>query len=141
MRNIRPSDIVEMEMLAQATGRTLNLAAHHADLCLEVKAQRVWTMLIDGKVAAVFGVAPDNVIWLQGTDASLQHWRLFTRTCRKLVKFFEARHGVLMNVVPKALGQRHRWLKHIGFDLLENEAQLQSRGLVPFMSRPNGPEG
>lgn len=79
------------------------------------------TLLIDGEVAAMWGVAPANVLtglgsaWLLTTDIIDRHRRLFVRLSRLEVKRLLQMYSTIFQFVDARYRAALRWAEAIGF--------------------------
>lgn len=85
-----------------------------------------WTGLMDGQVAVIWGVAPQDelerdvgVPWMLGSDLIVQHPRLFLTHCQAAVEEMQALFPILENHVDIRNTVAIRWLKWLGFDIME----------------------
>lgn len=125
--NLRQQDIDELQALG------------HGDLAAPIRdgvALSSWcyTLLIDGRVAAIFGVAPAGglldprgVPWLLGTDLIWPNRRALARHARRYILRMLATYPHLINIVHARNTHATRWLRRAGFVLAE--------------ARPTGPHG
>lgn len=80
-------------------------------------------LILDGELAALYGVAPVSVMggqgcpWLLGTDACLRHWRTFLRHSRPVFIRQASRYSYLENRVHVKNVPSIRWLRWLGFEL------------------------
>ena len=135
---MRESDRAELTFNAKATGRFGPGWSIHSDLEKAFASHELWSILKDVDVVAVGGIlaAPHDprtgIIWMLGTDLADTHWREMTRLCRRWLDMHLSRYDRVGNVLPTHMMQRRRWLEHLGFDMVESEAQLHVTGLVSF---------
>lgn len=140
---LRESDREEATFNAIVTGRYFEPGwSIRADLERAFEDHDLWTISReDGAVVAVGGIRPnpsdpsEGIIWLLGTDLADRHWRELTRLCARAIACFSGPFRRFGNVLPKHMMKRRRWLEHLGFDISEGEAQLQTYGLVSFWSQ------
>lgn len=99
-----------------------------------------WSAFIDGRIVAMFGVAPGSMIdgigvpWLLGTDEIDQHPRAFVRTARAYIRRMRELYPTLRNIVHADNTKAVRWLRRAGFDVMPPVAH--GRGLFhPFEMR------
>lgn len=79
------------------------------------------TVLIDGEVAAVFGVARETLlgevkIWMITTDLIEKHPIEFLRNSRRFTKSLFSAYGPLVGMVDSDFEKSRRWLRWIGFE-------------------------
>jgi hypothetical protein len=82
--------------------------------------------LVDGKVAALFGVAPTGrpgvgAPWMVGSDDVLKNKTFFLRQCRRYIHGFLEQFPVLTNYVDCRNIVAIQWLSWCGFALCEVE--------------------
>ncbi|EMX0849497.1 hypothetical protein AAF302_000704 [Pluralibacter gergoviae] len=81
--------------------------------------------LINGRVVAIFGVAPASMIggsgipWLVGTDALVTYQRTFLRRCGRVVTAMLMAYPRLENYVDVRNHVAKSWLHWLGFTLEE----------------------
>lgn len=144
--SMRASDIEELTFNARATGRWSPDWTIRGELMAGFDRWEHWAILRDCDVVAVGGIAPKpsdpgvGAIWMLGTDLADQHWRQMTRLCRRWLEIHRPHYRILGNVLPAHMMQRRRWLEHLGFDFIENEAQRSASGHVVFIMRTDGPQ-
>jgi len=88
-------------------------------------ARSLWaeTYLVDGKVAAIAGLAVANVLgsvgspWLVTGRPVERHKKLFLRETRKSVERMRAEFPILRNFVHAEYAECIRWLRWLGFDI------------------------
>ena len=78
------------------------------------------TVLIDGEVAAVFGVAQETLlsdvkIWLMTTPLVEKNSIAFLRASRRFTQELYASYGPLVGMVDSDFDKSRRWLRWIGF--------------------------
>ncbi len=97
-------------------------------------------LLVDGEVAALYGVAPvretilgppvAGSIWLLGSDALGRHRREFLRRSRLVVAEALERYPLLFNFVDARYTAALRWAAWLGFEVLP--AQPHGVAGLPF---------
>jgi hypothetical protein len=143
---MRPSDRREITFCAHALGRAVRGWSLEAETRKACAGHEVWAGFYKGELMALGGIAPlpdqpcCGAIWFLGTDLADKEWRAMTRACKRLVGIMAEGWCWVGNVVPAGMAKRIRWLEHIGFDMLESQAQLASIGLAAFSLRPHGPD-
>lgn len=144
---LRASDRSESEFTARAVGRWTSTWSVSADLvqALDGEAQTLWWGCDVMGIAGIMPFTHDpkfGAIWFMGTDLADRYPRSMTRACRRFINArlpFFTRVG---NIVPRHMPERLRWLKHLGFDFVPEEAQQIYQGHVIFLSQArHGPEG
>lgn len=148
-RDLRASDKHELAFSAAATGRDGPGWSILGDLLHGFGAFPHWA-LVDGPendLVALAGVAslPQNPaiggIWLLGTDLADERWFGMTRATRRWVAMNAPDWFAMGNVVPRHMKKRIDWLRHLGFDISDAEAQGEFIGHVAFWShRQDGPD-
>ncbi len=131
--NLRASDKFEIAYLQNATNAPI-----FPQLRERVETDSYYTFLKGNEVVCVGGITPAKndksvgIIWLLGTTLADVHWRQMTRMCKG---FLEA-HGLLWNkltnVVPSNQKKRIKWLKHLGFDIEKEKANISGYEFVHF---------
>lgn len=112
--NIRAADRDEL----WASGRNIPIS------CL-IRAHKLSTgcksLVIDGKVACIFGVAPLSMLgsigspWMIGTDLIEKHPKTFLRKCQNSVLAMTESYGTLLNYVDARNVMAIKWLSWLGF--------------------------
>lgn len=83
------------------------------------------TGLINGRVGCMFGVAEatflstDGVPWLLGSTELPRHAKAFLRMSRAYMQETRLSYPVLRNLVDSRNTQSIRWLRWLGFDILD----------------------
>lgn len=105
-----------------------------------VRGSRIcWSVLEDGEVLCVFGVAPlrphlllehVGVPWLLGTEAMFRHWRSLVRVPPSYIALMLDAYPRLVNFVHADNHQSIRWLRRMGF-ALDSAAPFGPNG-APF---------
>jgi hypothetical protein len=96
----------------------------------------VWTGLVDGKVACMWGVAPPSLLsfkaylWLYTTDVLKEHQFVFVRHSQVEIKRLLEEYDLIVGHCVLGATQSMRWLKWLGATFGEPE-----RGLIPFQIR------
>lgn len=141
---MRASDREETLFCAQATGRWHPLWSAREDILSVADCSELHTMWHGDAVMGLGGVVPHPAlpaIWFLGTDLADRFPIAMTRACRAFVRAQARRFPRLGNVVPGHDTRRIAWLRYLGFDFPEIEAQHLPQGLVVFMSQaPHGPD-
>lgn len=89
------------------------------------KSSVAWTWIIDGRPELMFGVADLNILagvgapWLLGTDAVLSNQMEFLRSSHEWKNQLLQRYSTLRNFVDVRNDVSIRWLKWLGFSILE----------------------
>ena len=89
------------------------------------KSSVSWTALVDGRPEVMFGVGDLNILarvgapWLLGTDAVEIHSVAFLRRSRGFTDQLLRRYSVLRNFVDDRNTVSIRWLRWLGFTLLD----------------------
>jgi hypothetical protein len=85
----------------------------------------VWTGRVDGELVTVFGIAKktalsdEGVPWLMGTPLVEKYGFAFARRNKAMVKSWRERHPVMRNFIDTRNKTSIRWLKWLGFELLD----------------------
>lgn len=94
------------------------------------------TALIDGRVAAIFGLVPLSLVtgvaapWLLGTDLVTQHRRALMRLAPSYIAAMKRAYPHLVNLVHAENEFAVRWLRRAGFVL--HPAQPHPASGAPF---------
>jgi hypothetical protein len=116
--NLRASDLAE----CRAYGRS-DIAASIAS-CVD-RSVLCWTGLVDGELAAIFGVAPINALtgigspWMLGTPVLDRHQRILVRRTPEYIFRMLKAFPHLVNYVHAKNTTSVRWLRRLGFTLHE----------------------
>ncbi len=119
MARVRPADVAWAEALfgEGKTESAVQDSINGSVLC--------WTLVFEGQVAAIFGVAPvslmgrDGLPWLIGTDLIEKHAGMFMKLSRQYIPRMAEVCPRLVNVVDVRNKRSIRWLKAMGFTLLD----------------------
>lgn len=94
-------------------------------LSIAASTAGLWVIEVDGKVEGVFGLAPiaDKVVapWLLMTEKVHTVKVQFLRTARALIGIWMQKNNALMNYVAADNKQTIRWLKWIGFTIIDTQ--------------------
>jgi len=80
-------------------------------------------LLIDGKVACIWGVAPINIltgfgaIWLLTGTLVDRYPKLFLKTCKQELPKLTSRWPQLLNFIDARYGKALRWARWAGFEV------------------------
>ena len=116
--NLRPADLAE----CRAYGRTENTAAIESSVR---RSLLCWTGLVDGELAAIFGVAPVDLLggigspWMLGTPVLDRHSRVLVAATPYYINRMLDAFPHLINCVHTKNHTSVRWLRRIGFTLHE----------------------
>lgn len=127
--NLRAADRVELVASGHPDHRkaivdSLALSTHMA------------TILIEGRVAAIFGLVPLSLVsgtaapWLLGTDLMTQHRRALMRVAPSYIRAMLRAYPHLLNLVHAENELAVRWLRRAGFTF--HEAQPHPTTGAPF---------
>jgi hypothetical protein len=92
-----------------------------------------FTGIVEGEPVCMFGIVRANVLgglgvpWLVGTDGIERNARAFLRESRPVFDALRTGYHTLANHVDERNAVAHRWLRWLGFTLLQPE--------------PHGPDG
>lgn len=84
------------------------------------------TGTVDNRPVCMFGVGPAVVLgnigvpWLLATDELPQHWRTFLPLSQRYIANVIKDYSVLTNFVDARNSVSIRWLKWLGFDIMES---------------------
>ena len=113
--NIRQSDREELERLGLKPLQEImaSLAA----------SSMAWTGIVNGTPICVFGVSEwadgTGRPWMIGTEELVRHQRIFLRECKSCVDAMKSRHDTLMNLVCVQNVNAIKWLRWLGFKMLD----------------------
>lgn len=131
--NLRVSDRNELAYIEQATR-----SAIFPQLKARCETDSYYTFFADDDVVCVGGITPAKgfhsvgIIWLLGTGLADTHWRPMTRMCRGFIEAHSLLWDRLGNVVPPNQKKRIKWLKHLGFDIESEKANISGHEFVQF---------
>lgn len=110
---LRAADMKELKHLGSSPEKALHESFMLSDF--------VKTVLVDGEIVAMLGVAPLNqsdvvgVPWMLGADGLSKARRSFPIYTKKILALMHRRFPILCNYVHCENEESIRWLKHIGF--------------------------
>lgn len=98
---------------------------------------------VDGAIALVYGVAPTPKLgigapWMLGTPRMHQADRDFIRACKPEVELMLASFSLLLNAVHRDNVVVLRWLKWLGFTVMDKHPLGRNGELLPFFKRAAG---
>lgn len=114
--NLRPADAAEM------------MASHGIEPLFGIQLARrhspgTKAILSGDRVVAMFGVAPMGAgtasVWLLASGLVKRLPVAFMRTCREEIRHLTEAWGLLVNMVWEKNKQALRWLRALGFEVLE----------------------
>jgi hypothetical protein len=127
-RRARLADAAEMapfmreedaaEVLAEA-GHTPYEALAYA---LALSGSQAWTVRVDKKIMAMWGVVPVDLLsgvgvpWLLTTYEVERHPKIFMRASREAVRWIRKRYNFAFNRIDARYEKALRWAKRIGFE-------------------------
>lgn len=91
-----------------------------------------WVGMADGQPVVAFGALPSSILggaaslWLLATPELYPHTRTFIRSARPVLAAIHARHPQLTSIVLQSNVVAIRWLRWLGFDVVE---QPHARGI------------
>lgn len=109
---------------SQALARSLWLSDYTFAGLVDGRAEVMWGV---GSLSPVFGV---GMPWLLGTDAVIEHKRVFLRGSRQWIDIMLSRYEELTNFVDDRNEVTKKWLQWLGFTL--SEPTLMGYEQVPF---------
>lgn len=115
---MRAADVAEVKAMS---GRS----PHDALMFSLQKSSVAWTALFDGRPEVMFGIGDLNILarvgspWLLGTDVVVAEYRQFLRASRDWSEQLFADYDLLRNFVDDRNEVSKRWLKWLGFTLLD----------------------
>lgn len=101
-------------------------------------SETVWTVKIDGRAEAMFGVVPVSVleghghIWLLMTDDAMKHRRAIVRLGRAYTEALHRHYRVLSNRVHADNDAAIRWLARMGY-VIGGVDVIRGRPMRPFV--------
>lgn len=131
--NLRVSDQIELAYLEKATR-----SAIFPQIKKRCETDSYYTFFADNDVVCVGGISPHKhiervgVIWLLGTVYADVYWRQMTRMCRNFIDAHSLLWNGLVNVIPPDQEKRIKWLKHLGFDIEKEKANISGYEFVQF---------
>lgn len=115
---MRAADVAEV--------RAISGRSPHDALMFSLRRSAVaWTALFDGRPEVMFGIGDLNILarvgspWLLGTDVVETEYRQFLRASRNWSEQLFADYDLLRNFVDDRNEVSKRWLKWLGFTLME----------------------
>lgn len=123
----QPEHVAELARTMRAADRAEIAACGVPDAneALQISLERstwAYCALVDGEVAAIFGIAPwgsligpMGVPWLLGSDLILRHRKLFVRMAPLYIERMRSVHPHLLNIVDSRNALAVRWLRRAGF--------------------------
>ncbi len=100
------------------------------------------TLLFDGKVAAIFGVAPMDAlegvgsVWMLTGEGISRNPFLFLRICRAQIQGLLEQWPVLVYAIDARYERAIRWAKWVGCEMSEATPYgIENRVFVPFVLR------
>ena len=99
---------------------------HNNEAALEhglANSTESYTVLVEGKVSAMFGINPrtllgaEAVIWFLGRPEMARIKKTFMRVSRYIVNEWRRRYLVLYNVVPLDYAKSLAWLRWLGVNV------------------------
>lgn len=97
-----------------------------------------WAMFSNGAFLGLIGIRPlpecpsAGLIWFLGTVEADRQPVALTKGCRRFIDMQRDSFSAMGNVVPQHMVERIRWLSYMGFDIIDEEAQLLPEGMVSF---------
>lgn len=113
---LRAADMIELESLGVTPRDSLERG-------FDASAPAM-TVLVNGRPAGMFGVAPDprfpeaGIIWFLGTDRLTEVSWQFLRESHAWLSFLTGKYQVLANAVHQDNELHIKWLKWLGFSFL-----------------------
>jgi len=99
------------------------------------------TILLDGKVACIFGVAPVNIVagigavWALGTEHGQPRAGALTHLSRPYIAEMLAHFPLLINMVHAENTGSRRWLKKLGATFKDPVTVASGATFIPFEMR------
>ncbi len=84
-------------------------------------SETAWTVLVDGRPEAMFGVVPVSLlegrghVWLLMTDDAMKQHRAIVRLGKRYTEALHRHYRILSNRVHARNDPAIRWLTHLGF--------------------------
>jgi hypothetical protein len=117
--HMRPEDVAEV----WAEGRRTPYEA--LEMSLSLSGSQAWTVRHDGKILAMWGAAPIDlisgvaVVWLLTTDEVDRHPRSFMRATREAVRWLRDKYSISVNRIDARYLRAVRWARRAGFEVGE----------------------
>lgn len=114
---MRPADVAEV---LASDGHTPGEAVRYAI----ASSTEAWAWLVDGEVAAIWGLGLLSFLgdiwtpWLLTSDLVEHHRKAFLRACREQLAQLR-RHHVLINFIDARHTRALRWVRALGFEVAD----------------------
>lgn len=132
--DMRAQDVAEMAALGRRDlRRVVDTSVQMSTLCA--------TILVNGRVACIFGVAPINMaagvgaVWLLATPHGQQHAGALMRYCRPYISEMLATFPSLVNMVHEENTVSRRWLARLGAEFKPPVIAPSGATFIPFEMR------
>lgn len=85
-----------------------------------VMSTQVWTGLVDGEIACVWGVAPPTFLstqaylWLYTTELVKEHQFIFVRHSQKIIEKLLKEYELIVGICAVEAENSQRWLRWLG---------------------------
>lgn len=128
--DMRSADVAEV----WASGRLLPIEAVKKSMAVSVDS---WTLLIDGQVAAVFGVAEGSLLsglahpWALTSDLIAKHPRVAYQVSLVVLDYLREKYPFLVNAIDARNTKALAWARKVGFKVPDEPTALGSAG-EPF---------
>jgi len=119
--NLRDSDVLELAATIGPGKTTLDAVQYSCKVSKEK-----YTLILDGKLIAVWGVADSQIVnnygipWLVGTDDIEKIYVKVARYSRDWVKHISRDYEALYNFVHVPHWQSQKWLQMCGFNIIRS---------------------
>lgn len=114
-KTLRPEDLAEVQACGFLDAvQALNLAIAGSKVS--------WACLVDGRVAAMFGVGDGpggEQVWFLTGRLFLEHARLFVSRAKEVMRRLLEHHAQLQNHIDARYPAAVRWAKWLGFEVGE----------------------
>lgn len=97
------------------------------------RATWAYSIVVDGEVAAILGVAPmgallgdSGIPWLLGSDLALRHWRRLCKSGPFWIERMHESYAHLVNMVHARNVLAIKWLRYAGFVVHEETITMPS---------------
>lgn len=118
---MREEDCRELATCGQSPGEGI--------LACLAEPGEAWTVLVDGEVLGMVGVATEtNTAWLLTSKLVDQKPKIFWRVSKEILRGLLARHGPVGNMIDSRYERALRWAIRLGFKY-EGETMI---GGIPF---------
>jgi hypothetical protein len=104
-------------------------------------SSKLFTVLVDGRVALIFGAGPKlldgkpaGAIWMLSTSLLEKFGQPISRHARRWIGELQREYSILWNEAHRSNDLHIRWIKWLGFEVV---AQSQPKHFVRFVRSPS----